>query len=170
VVITNHHFIAGRRAKMDQNALAIKDVIQYIIERYPESCFAENALVNFEDYVWDSVAIPACVEFFYEEKLNWCGCGSPEIAQKAIRDYLKIQKDYTKTYSTDAYNKRNEECKKVFGVPDGHDNPLILCLSYALDKAGFTEHGSGIGGAWLTKEGEMFLHVLTVAELENDDE
>lgn len=151
---------------MDDKAVALKDVVEYIIDKYPDSLFAEHASGKLEDYVWDIVTIPACLDFFYFEKLNWCGCGNPEIAQMAIRDYLKMQQEYTKHYNHEAYEKRNSDCIKAFGVQDGHDNPLVLCLSYALDEAGFTEHGSGIGGAWLTKEGEMFLRVLDSVEFE----
>lgn len=39
-------------------------------------------------------------------------------------------------------------------------NELLLCLDYALDAAGFTDHGSSIGGAWITKKREMFLNIL----------
>ena len=35
-----------------------------------------------------------------------------------------------------------------------------MALAYAMDAAGFTDHGSSIGGAWLTDEGKMFLFVL----------
>jgi hypothetical protein len=47
-----------------------------------------------------------------------------------------------------------------FGVQTVYDNELLLCLAYTLDAAEFTEHGSGIGGAWITSEGKMFLWLL----------
>ena len=50
--------------------------------------------------------------------------------------------------------------KEAFGVDDIYGNPLLMVLAYAMDAAGFTDHGSSIGGAWLTDEGKMFLYVL----------
>ena len=47
-----------------------------------------------------------------------------------------------------------------FGVESVYDNELLLCFAYAMDAAEFTEHGSSIGGAWITEEGEMFLWLL----------
>lgn len=37
-------------------------------------------------------------------------------------------------------------------------------FAYTLDAIGLTEHGSGIGSAWLTEEGEMFLWLLNQNE------
>lgn len=37
---------------------------------------------------------------------------------------------------------------------------LLQFMAYILDDRGFTEHGSSIGGCWLTEKGEMFLTVL----------
>ena len=53
-----------------------------------------------------------------------------------------------------------QKFREAFGVESIYDNPLLLALAYSMDAAGFTEHGSSIGGAWLTPEGEMFLLVL----------
>ena len=37
---------------------------------------------------------------------------------------------------------------------------MLQFLAYVLDDYGFTEHGSGIGGCWLTEDGERLLTVL----------
>ena len=37
---------------------------------------------------------------------------------------------------------------------------MIKCMKYVLDSYGFTEHGGGIGGCWLTEDGERLLTVL----------
>ena len=37
---------------------------------------------------------------------------------------------------------------------------MLQFLAYVLDSYGFTTHGSGIGGCWLTEDGERLLTVL----------
>lgn len=56
--------------------------------------------------------------------------------------------------------KRSEKYMEHFSVKNVYENSLLLCLAYAMDAAGFTEHGSSISNAWLTDEGKMFLEVL----------
>lgn len=82
------------------------------------------------------------IQFYYFEKLGWCGCGMPGVALKIIGKYLEGRK----------------ENRKI------SDNPLALCLAYELDRAEFTEHGSSIYGCWLTENGEKFLEAIQEAE------
>lgn len=126
------------------NLNIIKD---HIIKTYPESCLA----YNYNDSYYEELLIEECEDFFYYEKLHWCGCGDPDAAKEVIRDYLEV---VNKKFDSDAdfYDK--------FGVKYVYDDKLLLCLAYTLDAAGFTDHGSSIGGAWLTDEGKMFLWLL----------
>lgn len=135
----------------------INEIKDYIIKKYPHSCLAEN----YNEYYYDEQLMEECENFFYYEKLNWCGCGDPDIAKKVIRDYLKI-------FDCN-YDERKNGLKKRFGVEYVYDNELLLCLAYALDAANFTEHGSSIGGAWTDIEGKMFLWLLERnEELDNE--
>lgn len=140
-----------KKAKLNE----IKD---YIIKKYPNSCLAYNA--KNHDY-YEEELMEECENFFYYEKLNWCGCGCPEDAKRVIRDYLKIV-----SYKSD---KKREGLKERFGVEYVYDNELLLCFAYAMDAAGFTEHGSSIGGAWIDTEGEMFLWLLERNEELNNE-
>ena len=121
----------------------LETIRNYIVKKYPESCFALNKETEHED----------CIGFFYYEKLKWCGCGRPEDALEAVRKLLKCHENF---------DDREERFKQNFGegVKSVYDNELLLCLAYTLDAAGLTEHGGGIGGAWLTDEGEMLLWLL----------
>lgn len=159
----------GKGENMDINE--IKD---YIIKTYPNSNLAFNYAGNKENYNNEQL-IKECEDFFYYEKLNWCGCGCPEDAKKVIRDFLSIL-----NITSDAWrferDKRNELCalrdeafKNRFGVGAVYDNELLLCLAYALDAAGFTEHGGSIGGAWIDTEGKMFLWLLEQNEELSDE-
>ena len=131
----------------------IEDIKSYIISYYPTMDWLFNGAKDTRD---------ACEDFFYYYKLEWCSCGTPLIAMACIRDYLRI----VDKYSRDKYDcdKEKAESTARFGG-SVYENELLLCLAYALNAAGFTEHGSGIGASWLTNEGKMFLQVLN----ENQD-
>lgn len=147
----------------------MEQISQYIISKYPNSCLAHNTCDGYP-YTRDEL-IEECSNFFYHEKLGWCGCGAPKIAKRCVRDFLEIvrlhhddeEKDYQKSYEH-----HQQRIMDRFGASSIYDNELFLCLAYALDAAGFTEHGSSIGGAWLTEEGQMFLKVLRLQNLEDD--
>lgn len=136
--------------------MTIKEIVDYIINTYPNSSLAWRK--NNEPYSRVEYTPEVCIDFFYHERLCWCGCGYPQLAQRCIRDYLDIlDGDMSDEH---VYDKRRVIMKSRFGVDDVMDNELLLCLAYALDAAGFTEHGGNIGGAWLTEEGKMFLYAL----------
>lgn len=149
-----------------------KEIANYIIEKYPQSCISQNSK-NDTNNGWVTVSINGvslrqssnlreqCEDFFYFEKLNWCGCGNPEIVKYEILKYLRI-KDwwYDIDYSSETYKLLSRKFREAFGVNDVYGSPLLLALAYTLDAAGFTEHGSSIGGAWITDEGRMFMFLL----------
>lgn len=137
----------------------LENITKYIIERYPYSFVAENYDRFYEPTLED------CVDFFYYEKLKWCGCGDQDMAKRVVRDYLRILNEEDLCYKKannahNAYSRKCEMFSKRFGVQTVYDNELLLCLAYTLDAAGFTGHGSSIGGAWITSEGKMFLWLL----------
>ncbi len=125
----------------------INEIKDYIIKKYPDSCLA----YNYNSSYYDELLIEECENFFYYEKLNWCGCGDPNMAKGVIKDYLEVVK---------AKFDSNADFTGKFGVKFVYDDKLLLCLAYTLDAAGFTDHGSSISGAWLTDEGKMFLWLL----------
>lgn len=129
------------------NFMNVNEIKDYIIKTYPDSCLA----YNYNSSYFEELLIEECEDFFYYEKLNWCGCGYPDEAKSVIRDYLEV---VNKKFDNDAdfYDK--------FGVKYVYDDKLLLCLAYTIDAAGFTEHGTSIGGAWLTDEGKMLLWLL----------
>lgn len=125
----------------------VNEIKDYIIKTYPDSCLA----YNYNSSYYEELLIEECEKFFYYEKLNWCGCGDPDIAKRVVRDYLEV---INNKFDSDV------TFEKKFGVDLVYDNDLLLCLAYTIDAAGFTEHGSSISGAWLTDEGKMFLWLL----------
>jgi hypothetical protein len=70
-----------------------------------------------------------------------CGCGNPEVAWQAIRNYLDMtsgDKDHW------------------YDAATGEQWMFI----YLMDHLGLTEHGGGVRGAWITKKGEEVLLFL----------
>lgn len=90
----------------------------------------------------DERELRVAIQHYYFDMLDWCGCGRPWEAMLEIAKFLE-----------------GRQKKEPF--PEG---PLSLCLAYELDRAGFTEHGTGIYGCWLTEEGEQFLGLIRDAE------
>jgi hypothetical protein len=107
----------------------------------------------FED---DSCKELSIIKYFYYWKLNWCGCGTPYEAVETVGKFLRCMKEKE-------VEARGNMMKKAFGVKNVYDNKLLLCLAYTMDAAGFTEHGSSIGWAWLTQDGEDFLYAIDEA-------
>jgi len=99
------------------------------------------------------------MDYFYYERLNWCGCGTPEDAREAVCKFLDAHRDY---------DHKKEKLKEYFGVESVYDEPLLLCLAYTMDAAGFTEHGTSIAGAWLTEDGKDYLYCLEMKMEENE--
>lgn len=154
---------------------SIGEIVDYIIKNYPQSCLAQNNKHDSDGFTSVSVNNPTlinsfdmiqeCENFFYFEKLKWCGCGSPEIVKRVIMKYFSLLEWWHDERNDDmefhkCYEERKRRCFEAFDVNDEYGNPLLLALAYSMDAAGFTEHGSSIGGAWLTNEGEMFLFLL----------
>ena len=112
---------------------------------------------TYYNYEPDLIAI---IKYYYYEKLGWCGCGMPGNAMRTVAKYLQVH--------SLQYPENVEKRKELFGVKWDEDNPLLLCLAYALDNAGFTEHGTSIGSAWLTDDGKYFLWAIQEAEKQDD--
>lgn len=75
-----------------------------------------------------------------------CGCGNPETAYKLVHDLLRLAPFYEHSY---------DEIAGLIGTPGAYH--IVLG---ALDHAHLIEHGSGIGGSWLTPKGEWCLGAL----------
>ena len=103
------------------------------------------------------------LQYYYFEKLHWCGCGSPESALKTVGKYLEVLQERDT-------EKQQKKMQDAFGARLVYDNELLLCLAYAVDEAGFTEHGCSIGGAWLEDDGKFLLWALKKMEEEGNDE
>jgi hypothetical protein len=144
------------------STLTINEIVEYIIKTVPDGYFSQMVVACPEWRDNESVMVEKLIDEFYYSLLHWCGCGNPDVAKAEIRKYLR----YLETIHEDDGGEISETTQKEYGIKHIYDNPLLLCLAYAMDAARFTEHGTSIGGAWLTREGEMFLFLLE-KEVEN---
>lgn len=102
---------------------------------------------------------------YYASKLGACGCGSPEIHVRYVRDALRAvanAPDFTdRVYESYAkwlgkLNEWRSDMAEVFR----NDNRAEQFMWYWLDRNGYTEHGSCVPG-WLTDSGKATLEDLT---------
>lgn len=91
--------------------------------------------------------------------LGFCGCGMPSSVLRLMTAALK-----TRLTSTS----RLTDLQQIRELVKKHDEEAAFLIQYVLDSAGLTEHGSGIGCAWPTAEGQEFVEY--VDSLESDDE
>ena len=84
-------------------------ITDYIIKNYPDSCVANN----YDNIPY--VELEELEDFFYYEKLKWCGCGDPDTAKITIRDFLW-------TLYTDHWERRAERLLEKFGVENVYKN------------------------------------------------
>lgn len=77
-------------------------------------------------------------------KIPCCGCGNPEDAHRLIHQILSLAPLHT----DDSWQKARELI--------GSDGAFQIVLS-ALNDANLMEHGTTVGGSWLTDRGKWFL-------------
>lgn len=91
---------------------------------------------DFDGEEWDSFD-----DVILRGYLGVCGCGYPIDATNELYSILTKIKD----------GKQRQCCVKT---------GASMLMLYFLDKTEIIEHGSSVGGAWLTKKGEGLLEAL----------
>ena len=127
--------------------MTIQEIKDYIIQNY------WGGGIKWENVTTDEDAIDKCIDFFYYGRLDFDSKHDTATVKNCLRKYLSaVEKDVP--------SERSYMFQVEFGVRDIVQNPILLCLAYALDTLGITEHSRGINTAWLTKEGEILLWLL----------
>jgi len=145
-------------------------IVNYLTKCFPNSCFAYN-YEQCNNKFYNDIN-EELYSYFRFEVLKWCACGSPEEADKQVVKYLNLidipWRDKDKTFN-EKYAESKKMCKEYFDCESVYNNPLLLCLAYSMDAAGFTEHGSSIGGAWIEDRGRIYRYAI-MKHLENEGE
>lgn len=84
---------------------------------------------------------------------SWsCACGDPESAYSTLRDLLRLM---------DSRSKGRWELERWKQIENYFNTPgLMYFVLYILDNMKLIEHGSSIGGSWLTERGQEVLDAL----------
>lgn len=143
--------------------MRLSEIAEYIVENYPDSNIAYNHDVRkgCREEWYEEFLIEPLMDFYMYEELHLCGCGNPEDTYETIRRYLNIRDDNFKISDMD-YQDVIDRYKTDLGIDKQNDMQygLLQFMMYVLDDKGFTEHGSSIGGCYLTDKGERLLTVL----------
>lgn len=137
--------IAKKILSIDSNNVTDPEYLKELVENYPEE---------------EELLIKPLMDYFMYEKLDLCGCGSPEDSYEAIRRYLHVRKDaYDDTFP---YNEVYDRYMSDLHINcfDELQYGILQFLMYILDSCGFTEHGCSVSRCWLTESGEMLMIVL----------
>lgn len=133
----------------------INEFYEYFKARYPKSILAQT---NWEHPDDKALAIDDHIKL---EILGLCACGCPEDVMIAIGKYLNA-------VSLEHQHLKAVGLKEAFGVDSVYNNSLLLYMAYDLDSRGLTEHGSSIGGAWITPLGMRCLTFIKEYYSEED--
>lgn len=138
----------------------LNEIRHYIVTKYPDCCLSSNYGDSDFEVEYKDILIEELNNYFWYEHMDLCGCGRPLDCQENIKKYLQVLKDWTDAETGRAIELKQDGLNKAFNVQSVYDNTLLLFLAYVLDSYGFTEHCGGIGGAWITDLGRMYLDVL----------
>ena len=128
-------------------------------KRFEHSVFVSNNRFYYKNYPnWhECILIEDVITFFHCEVLDFCGCGCPEDTQMSIYTLLKIKDNDALSYD----DKRNEFKERLgLSLDEITGHGIWQFMLYYLDKVGIVEHGSSIGGCYLTEFGKVYLSIL----------
>lgn len=140
--------------------MTLKGIAQYVIEKYPKSCFAQNINEFGYGYVLedDELLAEELANFFAYDLLHLCGCGIPDNTWEVIRRILRIRSKAREMEYSDILQMYKDELH--LDTDDDLQHGSFQFILYVLDHYGLIEHGSSVGGCWLSELGKMYLMVL----------
>ena len=142
--------------------MKLSEIVEYIIEKYPNCCMSHNndVVKGCREKWYEESLVDPLMDFFSYELLHLCGCGTPEDTYEIIRKILTIRFEWqSRKTSYEEVIRRYKDDLKLDSNNSSHYG-ILQFVMYILDHNGILEHGSSIGGCWLTNLGEMYLTVL----------
>ena len=118
----------------------------------------------------DKAMAKKCIEEFWIDEIRFCDCGSPGNTLKLIKQILNlIYKRYDKEEYVDYnYDNFKEDIHNLFQCKSSEMSmEIYYIIAYLLDSVDVLEHGSSIGGSWLSSSGKYLRECLNIF---NDEE
>lgn len=142
--------------------MKLSEIAEFVVKNYPDCCMSKNHeyKLGCRDDWYEDYLINPLMDFFSYEIMGLCGCGSPENTHKVIRSVLNIRNDWmNRDIQYDGVKKRY--CSDLhIDLSDDINYGMLQYILYDLNDREILEHGSGVGGSWLTNLGKMYLDVL----------
>lgn len=142
--------------------MRLSEIAEFVVEKYPDCCMAINNVVdrgNREDW-YEEYLIDNLMDFFSYEIVDMCGCGVPEDTYEVIRRILNIRQSWSEEGIKYDELQSKYEKELHLNTKDSLHYGVLQFVLYMLDSKEIIEHGSSIGGCWLTEWGKMYLTVL----------
>lgn len=142
--------------------MRLSEIAEYIVEKYPDCCLASNRdfIKGCREDWYEEFLIDPLMDFFSFEWMDMCGCGCPDYTYELIRKILIIRSEWQDKKIT--YEEVIKRYKVDLDLDDDNNNQYgaLQFILYILDARQIVEHGSSVGGCWLTGLGKMYLTVL----------
>ena len=152
--------------------MRLSEVAEYISTKYPDCCMVINhdIRVGCREEWYEEYLINHLMYFFSFELMNMCGCGCPDCTNELIRKILTIRFEWQEDKLE--YEEVIKRYMSDLSLDQDNDNHygVLQFILYMLDACGIVEHGSSIGGCWLTELGKMYLTVLNAWNDREDSE
>lgn len=97
----------------------------------------------------------------WRKDFGFCACGDPEGTMRFIGQVLAEKREIYAAEGSD--QSLWDGLRKLLPYED----PKSLIVEHLLDSKGFTEHGGGVGGSWLTGDGMELLEAIELIGKEN---
>lgn len=96
--------------------------------------------------------------------LGFCGCGAPQDALEYVRGALRHTANLKLVHENVSTHRKGDAWSVAWDAWDKAGKALMgnadWFTRYWMDKERLTEHGSSVGGAWLTEKGSQLLDDL----------
>lgn len=126
----------------------VDEIAHRVAEKVAENERRALAELDKANELWQIRNEDLCNEVM--QMCDFCVCGNPEMVVEHLRQYLMLVKM--------SHDERVPDEYRLNTIDD-----FYLPYMYTADKAGLTEHGGSVCGAWLTAKGKELLTRLNMS-------
>lgn len=155
-----------------KNLKTLRDIANSLMDSHPGCCLTHNVRTLGCIYILDDeyVLIDQLLDLFAYDILGLCGCGTPKDTWNMIRIVLNALNDKHEDKCT--YDEYQLRLKDELHINPSEDIQygLYQFVLYILNDKKILEHGSSVGGSFLTDLGKKYLTVLNIWHEEGTDD